>query len=69
MYERYGVLNPEKDTANGYRSYTVMDMVTLLYSRMYRQCGFTLAETSHFVNEADLPEIEKALEQKAEELE
>lgn len=69
MYERYGVLNPEKDTANGYRNYTVMDMVTLLYSRMYRQCGFTLAETSHLINEAQIPEIEEALEQKAEELE
>lgn len=69
MYERYGVLNPEKDTTNGYRNYTVMDMVTLLYSRMYRQCGFTLAETSHLVNEAELPEIGRALEEKAEELE
>lgn len=69
MYERYGVLNPEKDAVNGYRNYTVMDMVTLLYSRMYRQSGFTLAETSHLVNEAEIPEIEKALEQKAEELE
>lgn len=69
MYERYGVLNPDKDTENGYRNYTVMDMVTLLYSRMYRQCGFTLAETSHLINEAQIPEIERALEQKAEELE
>lgn len=69
MYERYGVLNPDKDTENGYRNYTVMDMVTLLYSRMYRQCGFTLAETSHLINEAKIPEIERALEQKAEELE
>ena len=60
MYERYGLVYPEKEDQNGYRAFDVMDTTMLLYGKVYRDCGFSLKEAGHLANHAALPEVDQA---------
>lgn len=67
-YEKVGIIKPEKDNDTGYRYYNVMDIVTLMSSKIFRNLGFTLRETSQIVNDYELCEIKKSLINKENEI-
>lgn len=46
FYEKYGVLPTVVDEQNGYRSYTVADMLRLLSVKAHRNCGLTLRQAA-----------------------
>lgn len=60
IYERYGLVYPEKREDNGFRSFDIMDMVMLLYARVYRECGFSLKEARRLANHCSLEELSQA---------
>lgn len=68
IYERYGLVYPEKTEGNGFRTFDIMDMVMLLYARVYRECGFSLKEARHLANDCELDEVADAYEENLVEL-
>lgn len=54
LYEKYNILNPEKNQSNRYRYYHDLDARKLLMSRWYRGIGLTVQETADLVKDADL---------------
>lgn len=62
IYERYGLVYPDKKGDGGFRAFDIMDMVMLLYARVYRECGFSLKEVQHLANDCELAEVAQAYE-------
>lgn len=69
LYEKYGVIKPKKDPITGYRKFDIMDFVSFMSLRAFRQCGFGLQEIATFANKNDYPEIRDSFLFKIEELE
>lgn len=67
LYERSGLLYPEKDQQNKYRSFDAMDLTMLLYGMVYRDSGFSLKQTQMLANECSLEEVQAAYCQKYKE--
>lgn len=68
LYEKYGILTPEKDDKNNYRYYDDLDARNLLACRWYRSLNFSLKEAAELTCRAAVDDITKALEQKEYEL-
>jgi len=72
-YEKRWLVFPDRFNDSQYRSYDYMDIVMMLYSRLYTGFGFSLKETSHLVNNCNTDQIkcayEKQLEAKKRQLE
>ena len=60
LYERSGLLYPEKDQQNKYRSFDAMDLTMLLYGMVYRDSGFSLKQTESLANDCSLEEVHEA---------
>ena len=67
LYERAGLLYPEKNEQNKYRTFDVMDYTMLLYGMVYRESGFNLKETYELANDCMLDEVLSAYQEKHEE--
>lgn len=67
LYERSGLLYPEKDQQNKYRSFDTMDLTMLLYGMVYRESGFSMKEAKEIANESSLCEVQAAYQAKYEE--
>ena len=67
-YEKEGIIKPQKNEQTGYRYYGIMDIVTLMNSKIYRNLGFTLKETSNLVNDCEVCDIKKTLTSKENEI-
>lgn len=67
LYERSGLLYPEKDRQNKYRSFDTMDLTMLLYGMVYRESGFSMKETQRLANECTLEEVQEAYQKRYEE--
>jgi len=63
-YESKGIIQPKRETRNGYRHYTDWDIQILITSRMYRQFGFSLEEAAECINRCDVNEISHYLSEK-----
>lgn len=63
IYERYGLVYPEKRGDSGFRAFDIMDMVMLLYARVYRECGFSMKEASRLANNCELEDVAGAYEE------
>jgi DNA-binding transcriptional MerR regulator len=63
-YESKGIIQPQRETSNGYRQYSDWDIQILITSRMYRQFGFSLEETAECINLCDVDEISNYLSEK-----
>lgn len=68
FYERRGLVDPEKDYANNYRSYEEFDLLKLLQCRHYRGFGFSLADSVELVNEASSAQLSARLEMRRKDL-
>ena len=66
LYERYGIIHPEKDEQNNYRAFDVMDMGMLLYGMVYRESGFSMKETQKLANGSSIDEVYDAYLKKIE---
>jgi len=51
-YTRIGLLKPERAESNGYKLYTLSDLVQLRFIRCAKDLGFTLAEISDILEQA-----------------
>ena len=67
-YERYGILEPERDWENNYRYYTYRHGQRILISRQLKNLGFSLEEISHLIKDRDNCYIIDALYKKEEEI-
>lgn len=52
-YTRIGLLNPSKNSQNGYKLYQPSDAVRLKFIVAAKELGFTLAEISHILDKAE----------------
>lgn len=69
FYEKYGITPREKDAANGYRSYDLSSIYTLLVGRQYQNCGFTLSETAELLRSLEVDYVQSQYERKVKEME
>jgi MerR family transcriptional regulator, Zn(II)-responsive regulator of zntA len=53
FYTRNGLLSPQKNSVNGYKSYQAKDQQRLAFIVSARQLGFSVNDISHILNEAD----------------
>lgn len=52
-YTRIGLLQPRKDSANGYKIYKSADVVRLKFISTAKNLGFTLSEITDILNKAE----------------
>ena len=73
LYERHGLIHPEKDEQNKYRAFDIMDVTMLLYGMVYRESGFSMKEAQQLANGCSLDEVQEAyvkkVKQRMQELE
>lgn len=62
VYEQSGLIYPEKKNGK-FRTFDIMDMVMLLYARVYRKCGFSMKEVKRLANDCELSDVFKAYEE------
>lgn len=53
FYTREGLLNPQRDPANGYQRFGARDLQRLRFARKARQLGFSLREITAILGDAD----------------
>jgi MerR family Zn(II)-responsive transcriptional regulator of zntA len=77
-YARVGLLSPKRNTANGYREFSTVDVKRLWFIKRAQSLGFSLAEIETIIRQAKQHKspcpmardiIQKHLEQTGEELE
>ena len=72
-YEKQGVLKPDRDEGNGYRSYSLNDCYNLYHSKLYANAGFSLREISSLLKEDEtgsvLASIKNEIEQQRKKIE
>ncbi len=69
FYEKYGIVPCDVDKHNGYRTYDMSSIYTLLNSRQYQNCGFTVAETSELLQSGSVDLVRREYEEKSVEME
>lgn len=57
MYEKYGLVYPDRHEANGYRSFDLMDIVMLQNARVLRESGFTLKDVQRLTHGTTCEEV------------
>ncbi len=57
FYEEKGILSPEKNKENGYRSYTAWNTNDLLDALRYRELDFSLEQITNILNNSSMEEI------------
>lgn len=60
VYERYGLVYPERGEENGYRSFDLMDIVMLQNARVMRESGFSLKEVQRLTHGCTVEEVARA---------
>ncbi|MGI6229532.1 MAG: MerR family transcriptional regulator [Tractidigestivibacter sp.] len=69
LYEKQGIISPEIDPNNGYRSYDDWQVNLLWDAKLYQGLGFSLKEVRRIVQEGSLDEIHEMFDQRTEALE
>ena len=69
LYERHGIIHPERCEENGYRIFDEGDKRAMGCGIQLRRCGFSMQETARLLGGADEQEQLAAMEQRASELE
>lgn len=62
FYEKEGILSPSNGRKGKYRSYDLSDVSALLDCRNYRQCGFSLEDTTSLLKASDPKESAQRIE-------
>lgn len=68
FYEKEGILSPSNGRKGTYRSYDLSDVSTLLDCRNYRQCGFSLDETTSLLKQTEPENSARIIEEFESEL-
>jgi DNA-binding transcriptional MerR regulator len=73
LYEKYGLITPERRTRSGYRVFSADTVVTLNAIKVACKAGFTLTEVGHFLGIIDAEPfssgaIRKAIKLKIDEI-
>ena len=61
VYEKQGILTPQKDCTNNYRYYTDLDCRNILMSRWYRSLQIPLKEATKLTINSSVDEIKKTV--------
>lgn len=56
-YEKFKIVEPSVDGANGYRSYNFRDAERVLASKRFSNMGFSVKETSRLLSESSIDEV------------
>ncbi|MBQ7786323.1 MAG: MerR family transcriptional regulator [Clostridia bacterium] len=67
-YERKGIVHPHKNPENGYRTFHVLDIGTLLRCRSYTSFGLSLNEAAETINSKSVAETHALLAQQEKHL-
>lgn len=68
-YERYGIIQPEKNEETGYRYFNSFDLSRLFSCKRLRQCGFGLDETSRLLSQEQLSVFQSSINEKKHQIE
>lgn len=68
FYEEKGLLHPNKNTENNYRSYNIFDIYKLMVIDFYKKRGMAIHQIQDLMQESSVPDIECLLENKKNEL-
>lgn len=60
-YEKKGVIHPQKNPENGYRTFHVLDIGTILRCRSYTSFGLSLSEAAEAINVRSVEETSAVL--------
>lgn len=69
LYERIGILSPQRESASGYRYYDRLDITSLLRARSYQKYGFSLQEVKDLLNTDDMQFVCDSYERQEKRLE
>ncbi len=69
FYEKLGIITPERNPNNGYRTYDLSDVLTVLHCSQYQRLGFSLKEINQAINEESPDYFLKKLYEKKDFLE
>ena len=69
FYEEKGILAPQRTDNNKYRMYSLTDCYNLYLTKIYENCGFTLAQTAELLQENHAERIFSRVEERMDEME
>lgn len=69
FYEEKGILMPQRTANNKYKVYSLTDCYNLYLTKIYENCGFTLAQTAELMQENDAEKIFESIEARTLEME
>ncbi len=69
LYEKHGIILPEKNKKNGYRSFNDFDARDMLMSRWYRSLELSITEARYLTGEAEMQQIIHRISRQKEQLE
>lgn len=67
-YEKYGIINAQRDEFSNYRYYSFWQSTKILYSKIFQNMGFSLKEISFLLNDANSKELLQELSLKHDNL-
>ena len=67
-YEKAGIIQSRRREESNYRSYSYLDITSLVRARMYRALGFSLSETEALTNDRSIEELSAALRDRREDI-
>lgn len=68
-YEKFKIVEPSVDEANGYRSYNFRDAERILVSKRFSSMEFSVKETSKLLSESSIDEVMETFTSQSEKLE
>lgn len=60
-YDKIGIISPKKDNTNGYRYYTMDEVISLTYILMLKELDISLEEIKNIVNNNNLSDMVKVI--------
>ena len=69
MYERYGILKPERCDDNGYRTFNRNNITVLIKSRVYQSMGFSMKQVARLIHQASSEDCLQAMNGREREIE
>lgn len=64
LYEKQGIITPEKDEKNNYRYFDDLDVRDILTSRWYRSLGLPLKTTTELIQHASYEDVENKISER-----
>lgn len=68
MYEKKGIVQPQRKSGSGYRDYSYEDIMLLFGAKKCRSFGYSVKDTLDFEQQGDLEGVSKMLDEQEREL-